>query len=123
MLRTQLALLAAFLVLGNTVTVCYAESELVRACEFTVKSRCASGEALATFSGGELTKLAINVYWYGLPGKLGYSCVVEYAKNDDVSSWAESGGVITIENRSPANPSLPDRIKVTAKRHISIDLE
>lgn len=123
MLRTQLAPLAAFLVLGNAVTVCPAESELVRACEFTVKPRCASGEARATFSAGELTKLAINVYWCGLPGKLGYSCVVEYARSDNNSSWAESGGVITIENRSPANPSLPDRIKVTANRHISIDLE
>lgn len=115
--------LSAILFLGCALPVCRADAEFVRACDFEVKSRCASGEARATFNGTELTKLAIDVYWCGSQGKPGYSCVVDYSRNDKNSSWSEVAGTVLIENRSPWNPSLPDRIKVKVGKHVSIDLE
>jgi hypothetical protein len=116
------ALTAAFLLVG-AVSACRAESDSVRTCEFEVKSRCASGEVHATFDASELTKLAITVFWCGLPGKPGYSCVVDYSRKDGDSDWAESAGTVTIDKKSPWNPSQPDRIKVTVGKHVSIDLE
>lgn len=119
----RFATLIMTFLLGSTASVCPADAESVRSCDFKVKARCASGEVRATFNGSQLTKLAVDVFSCGLPGNPGYSCVVDYSRNDKNSSWSESDGVVIIENRSPWNPSLPDRIKVTVGKHISIDLE
>lgn len=123
MQHTRLASLIASFLLGSLVSVCRADAQSVRACDFEVKSRCASGAVRATFNGSELAKLEIDVFWCGLPGKLGYRCQADYLRNDKNSSWSEAGDALLIENSTPWNPSLPDRIKVTVGKHVSIDLE
>ena len=122
-MRRPFVVLTSILFLGSAAFACRAESESLHKCEFSVKSRCASGRAEATFTGSELTRLYVDVFMCGLPGKPGYSCSVKYSRNDENSTWTESGGVVTIENGSPWNPSTPERIKVTVGKHVSIDLD
>lgn len=123
MTDSPLVVLTAIVLLQCAASACRAETESVHKCEFSVRSHCTSGGAQATLKGGELTRLSVDVYMCGLPGKLGYSCSIDFSRNDENSSWTESDGVVTIENKFSQDLATPERIKVTLGRHISIDLD
>lgn len=94
----------------------------IRACRFAVKARCASGDVRITSADGTIKRIEIDVFWCGLPGRPGYTCTIDSSRGDPDSLWSEDGGATLIANRSPWNPDLPDRVRVTAGQDVSIDL-
>jgi len=113
---------AAALALLSAAMSAQAKDEL-RSCTFEVKSRCASGEAKVRVSGNAAASVSVNVFWCGRKGTPGYSCVVEFSRNDGKAKWSEESGTAVVENASPWNPGQPDRIKVTVGKHVSLDFE
>ncbi len=94
--------------------------EEVHKCDFEVRARCASGDVAVTLVDGVVKEVEINDFWCGRPGNLGYSCVLDWSRDDKESRWSQDGGATTIEKTDSAG--LPDRMKVTVGRYISIDL-
>jgi hypothetical protein len=94
----------------------------VRACDFQVKARCASGDVRVTLAHGAVQRVEIDVDWCGLPHRPGYVCTVDSSRGDEDSQWSEDGNATLIANGSPWNPSKPDRIKVTVGTQVAIDL-
>ena len=98
-----------------------ARADEVRTCEFKAKAGCVSGDARVTLDGGAVKRIEVDVFWCGLQGRPGYSCSVDATRGDQDSRWSEEGGAKIVANGSPFNPALPDRIKVTVGRFVSID--
>ena len=99
-----------------------AHADEMRACDFKVKARCASGDARVTLDGGAIKRIEVNVFFCGLQGRPGYSCGINSSRGDPDSKWSEEGGATVIDNVAPFNASQPDRVKVTAGRYVSIDM-
>lgn len=99
-----------------------AEQE-VRACNFEVKARCASGDARVTLADGVVKRVEVNVFWCGPRGRPGYTCTIDSIRSDQDSKWSDEGGATVITNASPWTANEPDRVKVTLGRHVSIDLD
>jgi hypothetical protein len=114
----QLALLAVT-VLGGVAAAAAAD---VRACDFTVKARCASGSARITFVGGTLKRVEVDVDWCGAKGAPGYTCSIDASRGDKDSQWSDANGATTIANLAPYDATHPDSMKVTTGRTVSIDL-
>jgi hypothetical protein len=93
----------------------------VRACDFEVKARCASGDARVTLADGALKRLEVNVIWCGGSGGPAYTCSIDSARKDGDSQWSDDKGATLITNAAPFSPAQPDRIKVTVGRSVSID--
>ena len=97
--------------------------EMVRSCDWEVKSRCASGSASVTFVGGVPAKVSVDSYYCGpRRGAPGYSCTVMYERSDKHSVWSEHGNTLVISNQE-SSPSQPDKLKLVIGKHISIDLD
>jgi hypothetical protein len=103
------------------VSFAHAGEPETRTCEFKVKAGCASGSASVTLADGVVTKLEVDVFWCGLPGRPGYRCVIDSSRDDGESKWSEEGGATLIANASPFNPQAPDQVKVTVGKHVSLD--
>jgi len=99
-----------------------AHADEIRACNFEVKARCASGDARVTLAGGALKRLEVNVLWCGGKGQPGYSCTIDVSRGDKDAKWSEEGGATLVANGSPFNAAQPDRVKVTVGKYVSIDL-
>jgi len=95
----------------------------VRSCDFEVKARCASGDARVTLADGVVQRLEVNVFWCGLRGHPGYTCTIDSSRGDADAKWSEEAGATLIANTAPFNPQAPDRVKVTAGKNVSIDME
>ena len=115
---TQGALVAVAL-FGGAAT---AAADDIRACDFAVRARCASGHARVTFAGGALKRVEVDVDWCGGKGAPGYSCSIDASRGDKDSQWSDVGGATTIANSAPYDATHPDSLKVTAGRTVSIDL-
>jgi len=115
--------LAVLLAVLAATSVAHAGCQESRACEFEVKARCESGDARVTLADGIVKRVEVNLFWCGLPGRPGYSCTIDSSRGDGDSKWSEEGDATIIAKTSPFNPDQPDRVKVTAGRHVSIDLE
>jgi hypothetical protein len=118
----HLICMAVLLMATASAHVAYAGGKEIRACEFKVKARCASGEARVTLVDGTVTDVAVNVFWCGLSGRPGYTCTIDSSRGASDAIWSEEGGATVITNASPWNPAEPDRVKVTVGRYVSIDL-
>jgi hypothetical protein len=98
-----------------------ARAEEIRACDFKLKAGCVGGEAKVTLADGKVQHLEFDIVWCGLhKGAPGYTCMIDAGRGDGESKWSEDGGATVITGPSDG-PSLPDRIKVTAGRFVSID--
>jgi hypothetical protein len=117
----QFIYLAILLAAATSTRITHAEE--IRACDFEVKARCASGDARVTLADGAVKSVKINVFWCGMRGRPGYSCTIDSSRGDGDSIWSDDGGAALIANASPWNKAEPDRIKVTVGRHVSIDLD
>ena len=114
--------LAILLVLAAMGRFAHADEQEIRTCDFQVKARCASGDVRVTLAHGAVQRVEIDVYWCGLPHRPGYTCTVDSSRGDEDSQWSEGAGATVIANGSPFNPNEPDRIKVTVRPAVSIDL-
>lgn len=114
--------LAFVLVLTAWTATVHAGGPDIRACDFKVKARCVTGDVRVTLADGKVTRVEVNVYWCGLPGRPSYNCLIDSSRGDDDATWSENGGATLIDNTSPSNPSEPDRVKVTVGQDVSIDL-
>jgi len=107
-------------------TVCtglaQADDQDVRACEFEIKARCASGDARVTLERGAVKRVEVDVYWCALHGRPPFVCTIDSSRTDQDSVWSEDGGATLIANGSPWNPDQPDRVKVTVGRDVMVDL-
>ena len=117
--RIYLIVLVAITLGGIAAT----HADEVRACEFKAKARCASGDARVTLDGGAIKRVEVNVFFCGLQGRPGYSCGIDSSRGEADSKWSEEGGATVIDNAAPFNAAQPDRVKVTAGRFVSIDME
>ncbi len=99
-----------------------AHADEVRACDFKVKARCASGDARVTVDGGAIKRVEVNVVWCGQNGAPGYTCSIDASRGDKDSRWSEEGGATLVDNAAPFTPSQPDRIKVTVGKYVSVDM-
>jgi hypothetical protein len=115
------ALAAALMLAALTTTAQAAEPE-THACNFKIKARCVKGDASVTLAGGKVIRVVVDVYWCGLPGRPGYSCLIDSSRGDADAKWSEENGATVIDNTAPANPADPDRMKVTVGLEVSIDL-
>jgi hypothetical protein len=116
--------LGVFLALTTVTRFAHAAGQDIRACEFEVKPRCASGDARVTISHGAVTRVEVNVYWCALHGRAAppFACTIDSSRTDKDAVWTEDAGAILIANGSPFNPNEPDRVKVTVGHDVSIDL-
>jgi hypothetical protein len=121
----RLIFFAVLPVLTTIALFAHADEQDVRACEFEVKARCASGDARVTLSHGAATKVEVDVYWCALHGRTAppFACTIDSSRTDKDALWTEDAGATLIANRSPFNPNEPDRVRVTVGRDVSIDLE
>jgi hypothetical protein len=99
-----------------------AEQEL-RKCDFEVKAHCVTGDATVTLADGAVKRLEVNVLWCGQRGSPGYTCTIDSSRGDQDSKWSDEGGATVIDNTAPFTPTLPDRVKVTVGKFVSIDFE
>lgn len=121
--RICLGALLAVLPMVTAVTgVAYAAGQEIRACDFAVKARCASGDARVTLADGKVTRVEVDVSWCGPPRRPGYICTIDSSRGDKDTHWSDDGGATLIDNTSPWNPNDPDRVKVTVGQDVSIDL-
>lgn len=118
MKRGMYAAVVALALLGG---IGCARAQDIRACDFEVKARCASGEARVTLDAGALKRLEVDVDWCGEKGAPGYSCSIDVTRGDKDSTWSDAGGATIIANPAPFNASAPDRVKVTVGEYVSID--
>jgi hypothetical protein len=81
--------------------------EEVRSCEYEVKARCTSGDARVALVDGVVSKLAVTVFYCGLPGRPGYSCTIDSARAEKDDAWSDEGGATVISNATPFMPPLP----------------
>lgn len=95
----------------------------VRACNFEVKARCASGDARVTLGNGTVKRIDVNVFWCGLPGRPGYTCTINSTRGGSDAKWSDDDGATLISNTSPWSAAFPDRIKVTVDRDVSLDFK
>ena len=116
---------AALLVPTLFVGLAHADEQDVRACEFEIKARCASGDARVTLADGKVIRLEVNVYWCALHGRAAppFTCTIDSSRADKDAVWTENAGATLIANGSPFNPNEPDRVKVTVGPDVSIDLD
>jgi hypothetical protein len=120
----QFTYLAILLVMATaSIRFAHAEGKEIRACKFEVKARCASGEARVRLADGVVQRVAVDVFWCGLAGRPGYTCIIDSSRSDKDSLWSEDGGATLIANASPWDPDHADRVKVTVGRYVSIDLD
>ena len=111
---------AVLLALSLCARSAYA-GEDVRSCEYKVKARCTSGEAKVTLTDGALSKLEVTVFYCGLRGRPGYTCMIDSSRAEKDDLWSEASGATVIANGTPFNPDAPDRVKVTVGKYVSID--
>ena len=119
----HLAGLAVLLAMAVSTAAARAEQQETRSCEFKVKMPRVWGQANVTLADGKLTKLAVTVFYSGLPGRPGYTCTIDTSRGDEDSRWSDDGDATLIDNPSPFNSSEPDRVKVTVGKYVSIDME
>jgi hypothetical protein len=113
---------AVFLALTAMTRFAYADGPEIRACDFELKARCASGDARVTLADGAVVRVEVDVVWCGLPRSgPGYTCTIDSSRTDRDSIWSEDAGATLIANGSPWNAGQPDRLKVTVGRDVSID--
>jgi hypothetical protein len=111
-------LLIAAALAGGLAT---ARTDDIRACDFKLKSGCIAGEAKVTLADGKVQHLEFDIVWCGLhKGAPGYTCMIDAARNDGESKWAEDGDATVITSSSDG-PAQPDSIRVTVGRFASID--
>jgi hypothetical protein len=113
---------AALLAVTTSAGIAHAGPQQTRTCEFKVKMPRVWGKASVTFADGKVMKVAVDVLYSGERGRPGYTCTIDASRSEQDSKWSEDGGATLIENASPFNPNEPDRVKVTAGKHVSIDL-
>jgi hypothetical protein len=118
----QLLRCATLLVLTVLANFAHAEGQEIRACDFDVKARCASGDARVTLADGKVVRVEVGAYWCALHGQPTFICTIDASRTDNNSAWTEDGSATLIANGSPRNPNEPDRVKVTVGRDVSIDL-
>ena len=94
--------------------------EGVRSCEYKMKARGTSGSASVTLSDGVVTKVDVSIVYSGLPGRLGYTCTVNPSRAEKDDTWSDEAGVTVIANNSPFVSTIPDRVKVTVGKYVSI---
>jgi hypothetical protein len=114
---------AVLLTTAIWVDVAHADGDQTRKCQFEVKARCVSGEARVTLADGVVTRVEVDVFWCGQPGRPGYTCMINSSRGDADSLWSEDAGATFVANASPWTPNEPDRVKVTVGQHVSIDLD
>jgi hypothetical protein len=112
---------AAALIVTALAATAHAAGPQIHACDFKIKARCVKGDASVTLTDGKVTRVVVDVYWCGLPGRPGYSCLIDSSRGDSDAKWSEAGGATLIDNAAPTNPTDPDRVKVTLGQDVSID--
>jgi hypothetical protein len=115
---TRRLCLAALLAVTASISMARA-GEQVRSCE--IKARCTSGDASVTVADGVVTKLEVNVFFCGLKGRPGYTCTIDSSRSENDHAWSDDGGATVIANGTPFNATVPDRVKVTVGKYVSID--
>jgi len=113
-------LVAAALALTMSASIAQAGEE-VRFCEYKIKWRGTSGSAEVTLTDGVVSKLDIVVFYSGLPGRPGYTCTVNPSRSEKDDTWSDEAGATVITNNTPFVSTMPDRVKVTVGKHVSID--
>jgi hypothetical protein len=117
---TRVLCFVTLLTLTVAAPVAYAGDE-VRSCEYEVKARCSSGAATVTLTNGSLSKLEVTVFYCGLRGRPGYTCMIDSSRAEKDDSWSDEGGATVIASGTPFDPTAPDRVKVTVGKYVSID--
>jgi hypothetical protein len=113
------ATLLVLIVLANSTR---ARGQEIRACDFEVKTRCASGDARVTLADVKVTRLEVDVLWCNLQGGAPtFICAIDSSRAGQNSEWSENAGATVIANRSPWNSAEADRVKVTVADDVSID--
>jgi hypothetical protein len=100
----------------------HAADQDIRACEFEVKARCASGEARVTLADKVVIRVEVNVYWCALHGHPPFACTIDSSRTVPDSLWSEEAGATLVANKSPWNPQQPDRVKLIIGPDVLIDL-
>ncbi|MDE1974428.1 MAG: hypothetical protein KGI48_14710, partial [Hyphomicrobiales bacterium] len=90
--------LAAALMLAALTTTAHAAEPETHACNFKIKARCVKGDASVTLTDGKVTRVVVDVFWCGLPGRPGYSCLIDSSRGDSDAKWSEDGGATVIDN-------------------------
>lgn len=119
----QLLRCAAIAVLTALAGFAHADDQDIRACEFEIKARCASGDTRVTLAHGAVIRVEVDVFWCALHGHPPFACTIDSSRTDHDSVWSQDEGATLIANGSPRNPDQPDRVKVTVGRDVSIDLD
>jgi hypothetical protein len=111
---------ATLLTLTVAAPVAHARNA-VRSCEYEVKARCSSGAATVTLTDGRLSKLEVTVFYCGLRGRPGYTCMIDSSRAEKDESWSDEGGATVMASGTPFHLDAPDRAKVTVGKYVSID--
>jgi hypothetical protein len=119
MMRSTFAV--TLLLLMTSAPLAHAGEE-VRSCEYKVKARGTSGLATVTLTDGVVSKVDVSVFYAGLRGRPGYTCTVNSSRAEKDDSWSDEAGATVITNGTPFNPTVPDRVRVTVGKYVSIDL-
>ncbi len=117
-MKCRISLVAVLVTTASTLVV---HADEVRRCDFEMKARCVSGQASVTLANGVVTKLGVNVDWCGRPGNLNYSCTIDSSRSEHDATWSEEGGATIITNNKPWTDAMPDRVKVTVGKYVSVD--
>ena len=74
-----------------------------------------------TLTDGVVSKVDVTVFYCGLPGRPGYTCTVNSSRTEKDDTWSDEAGATVITNNSPFTETMPDRVKVTVGKYVSID--
>jgi hypothetical protein len=116
-------LISLGILLAASAGIVDAAEQEVRKCDFEVKARCVTGDATVTLADGAVKRLEVNVLWCGQRGSPGYTCTIDTSRGDQDSKWSDEGDATVVDNTAPFSPTLPDRVKVTVGKYVSIDFE
>jgi hypothetical protein len=87
----------AFISLIRTVLADSSTNSTVYSCEYEVRNGSTSGSASIELRGGLIHKVSFNNFFVGLPGRLGYSCVLEVSRDDKETKWKDNGDEVEVE--------------------------
>jgi hypothetical protein len=72
-------------------------------CEFKAAGGDIVGDASVELRDGKVVKVHLSDFYAGLPGNLGYTCLLEAARDDGDTKWREVEGGVEIEFANSAD--------------------
>ena len=97
--RSALSLLT-FIVLASSAGCAPASTDgaIQRfSCDFAEADSGASGSGAVEVRDGEVQSLTVQTHFPGLPGKWGYSCLLDASRGDQESTWTAKGAETRVD--------------------------